>query len=103
MALGRALETRGLSLTALQRRLADRGHRVSAGTLSYWRSGQRLPEKPTSLDAVAEIEELLGLDAGALRSRIGPSRRPAPRLRGSRTAARRPSRSAYPRRCGSSG
>jgi transcriptional regulator with XRE-family HTH domain len=77
-ALGRALETRGLSLLTLQRRLADRGHRVSAGTLSYWRSGQRLPEKPASLDAVAEIEALLGLDAGALSSRIGPSRRPGP-------------------------
>ena len=63
---------------ALQRRLADRGHRVSVGTLSYWRSGQRQPEKPTSLDAVAEIEELLGLDPGALSGRIGPSRRPGP-------------------------
>jgi len=76
--LGRALETRGMSLLALQRRLADRGHRVSAGTLSYWRSGQRLPEKPASLDAVTEIEELLGLDSGALHGRIGPSRRPGP-------------------------
>jgi hypothetical protein len=78
--LGRALEARGVSLVALQRRLADRGHRVSAGTLSYWRSGQRLPEKPASLDAVSEIEELLCLDPGALRSRIGPSRRPGPPL-----------------------
>ena len=79
-ALGHALEARGLTLTALQRRLADRGHRVSVGTLSYWRSGQRQPEKPTSLDAVTEIEELLGLDPGALHSRIGPSRRPGPPL-----------------------
>ena len=77
-ALGHALEARGLSLATLQRRLADRGHRVSAGTLSYWRSGQRLPEKPASLDAVSEIEELLGLDPGTLRGRIGPSRRPGP-------------------------
>jgi hypothetical protein len=78
--LGQALETRGVSLVALQRRLADRGHRVSAGTLSYWRSGQRQPEKPASLDAVTEIEELLGLDPGALHGRIGPSRRPGPPL-----------------------
>ena len=78
--LGRALETRGSSLVGLQRRLADRGHRVSVGTLSYWRSGQRHPEKPASLDAVTEIEELLGLDPGVLRSRIGPSRRPGPPL-----------------------
>jgi hypothetical protein len=78
--LGRTLEARGLSLSTLQRRLADRGHRVSAGTLSYWRSGQRQPEKPASIDAVAEIEELLGLDSGDLRSRIGPSRRPGPPL-----------------------
>ncbi|MDX6373637.1 MAG: hypothetical protein QOD98_2625, partial [Nocardioidaceae bacterium] len=33
-----------------------------------------------SLDAVTEIEELLGLDPGALRCRIGPSRRPGPPL-----------------------
>jgi hypothetical protein len=78
--LGRAVEARGLSLSALQRRLADRGHQVSTGTLSYWRSGQRQPEKPASIDAVAEIEELLGLDSGDLRSRIGPSRRPGPPL-----------------------
>lgn len=78
--LGRAIEVRGISLLALQRRLADRGHRVSAGTLSYWRSGQRLPEKPTSLDAVTEIEDLLGLDPGTLHGRIGPSRRPGPPL-----------------------
>ncbi len=78
--LARTLAARGVSLVALQRRLADRGHRVSAGTLSYWRSGQRQPEKPASLDAVAEIEALLGLGAGALRSRIGPSRRPGPPL-----------------------
>jgi hypothetical protein len=79
-AMGHAMELRGLTLMALQRRLADRGHRVSAGTLSYWRSGQRQPEKPASLDAVSEIEDLLGLDPGALRSRIGPSRRPGPPL-----------------------
>jgi hypothetical protein len=78
--LGRALDARGVSLAALQRRLADRGHRVSAGTLSYWRSGQRQPEKPASLDAVTEIEQLLDLDPGALHSRIGPSRRPGPPL-----------------------
>ena len=48
--LGRALEVRGVTLVTLQRRLADRGHRVSVGTLSYWRSGQRLPEKPASLN-----------------------------------------------------
>src|SRR5215212_9001551 len=78
--LGRALDARGVTLTSLRRRLADRGHRVSAGTLSYWRSGQRQPEKPASLDAVTEIEELLGLDPGDLRGRIGPSRRPGPRL-----------------------
>jgi hypothetical protein len=78
--LGRALESRRVTLATLQRRLADRGHRVSIGTLSYWRSGQRQPEKPASLDAVREIEDLLGLEAGALRSRIGPSRRPGPPL-----------------------
>lgn len=72
------MDARGVSLSALQRRLADRGHRVSTGTLSYWRSGQRLPEKPASREAVDEIETLLGLPAGDLRGRIGPSRRPGP-------------------------
>jgi transcriptional regulator with XRE-family HTH domain len=78
-ALSRALEERGLSMVALQRRLGDRGHAVSVSALSYWRSGQRLPEKPASLDAVREIEVILGLDPGTLTGRIGPSRRPGPR------------------------
>jgi hypothetical protein len=73
------LEERGISMLGLQRRLADRGHAVSISALSYWRSGQRQPEKPASLDAVREIEMILGLPPAALTGRIGPSRRPGPR------------------------
>jgi hypothetical protein len=51
---------------------------VSVSALSYWRSGQRLPEKPASLDAVREIEAILGLAPTSLTGRIGPSRRPGP-------------------------
>jgi len=73
-----ALTRSGTSMAALRSRLADRGHRVAASTLGYWRSGQRQPERADSLDAVAEIEALLRLKPGSLTSAIGASRRSGP-------------------------
>lgn len=63
---GAALAARGASLSWLQRRLIDTANPVSIATLSYWRSGERSPEGPTSLAAVEEIERLLGLEADSL-------------------------------------
>lgn len=69
-ALGAAMERRGATLTHLRDRLAARGHPVSLTALSYWRSGQREPERAASLEAIPELEALLGLEDGALSRRL---------------------------------
>lgn len=69
------IAARGITLTSLHRRLADRGNRVSMATLSYWRSGARQPESAQSLSAVEDIEEIFGLDRGRLTGLIRPVRR----------------------------
>lgn len=63
-----ALDSRSVSLGALQRSLAARGTRVGLATLSYWRSGQRQPERDGSIRALIEIEQILGLSPGDLES-----------------------------------
>jgi hypothetical protein len=78
-AFGDAVARRGVSLAWLHQRLVERGHPVSPAALSYWRSGRSQPERGTSRDALAEIEDLLRVPRGALTSRLGPSRRPGPR------------------------
>ncbi|KRB77396.1 hypothetical protein ASE01_11815 [Nocardioides sp. Root190] len=74
-AFSEALTARSMSLGALHRSLEARGVRVSLATLSYWRSGQREPEQAGSLRALAEIEQILLLDPGALESLIERRRR----------------------------
>lgn len=69
-AFASALATTGVSLSRLHRRLVDHANPVSIATLSYWRSGERAPEGSASLAAVEDIERLLGLETGALVSRI---------------------------------
>lgn len=74
-----ALEARGVGLTWLRDRLTQRGHTVSLGALSYWRSGQREPSRRVSLEAVDVIEEVLGVQPTTLsghlrgRGRSGPT------------------------------
>lgn len=74
-----ALEARGVGLTWLRDRLTQRGHTVSLGALSYWRSGQREPSRRVSLEAVDVIEDILGLQRSTLsahlrgRARTGPT------------------------------
>lgn len=63
-----AITQSGYSLTWLRRLLADRGVHVSVSSLSHWQSGRSLPEKPASLEAVAEIEDILELPPGRLRN-----------------------------------
>lgn len=70
-----ALEARGMTLAALQNRLAAHGNPVSRTALGYWRTGERNPEGAASLAAVADIESILGLTDGALLRRLGQSRR----------------------------
>ena len=86
-AFSRGVRERGVSLEALHRQLAERGRPVSVATLSYWRSGQRRPERPASLAALGEVEDLLGLEPGELTSRLGPSRRTGRRSRRGRRLA----------------
>jgi hypothetical protein len=76
--LSTAIRERGVTLARLHARLADRGNPVSMATLSYWRSGARHPEGAQSLAAIADLEELLDLDRGALLERLGPSMRTGP-------------------------
>lgn len=72
----RGLSERRRTLTWLSDRLRERGVRVGVSTLSSWRAGTRRPERQASLDALPEIEDLLGLEPGVLRGALGPSRRP---------------------------
>lgn len=65
-ALAAAMERRGATLTQLRDRLAERGHPISLTALSYWRSGQREPERVASMEALPELEAILGLEEGAL-------------------------------------
>ena len=79
-----AVEASGLTLYAIQQRLALSGVNVSVTTLSYWRRGRSRPERAASLRAVPLLEELLGLPDHALSGRLG-----SPRPRG-RWAVKQP-------------
>ena len=72
----RAVETQGVSLSQLHRRLDAQAVPVSLATLSYWRSGARRPEGKQSRAVVHALEEILGLSPGVLVDALGPSRRP---------------------------
>ncbi|MFC7625086.1 hypothetical protein [Microlunatus sp. GCM10028923] len=73
-----AITAREVTLASLHERLAARGNTVSIATLSSWRSGSRHPEGAASRAAIADLEELLGLEPGALTDLIGPARRTGP-------------------------
>lgn len=81
-ALRTAVAASGLSLDRIQDRLKRRGSRISVPTLSSWQSGRYRPERPSSLLALAELEELLGVPPESLSALIGP-----PRPRGRQTTA----------------
>ena len=88
-ALRVAIQVRGLSLERLQHRLKLRGAPVSVTALSYWQSGRRRPERPESLRALAQLEDVLGLPETALSRLLGPPR-PRGRSRRRQTSARSP-------------
>ncbi|MDP3892814.1 hypothetical protein [Nocardioides sp.] len=75
--LRRAVEASGLGLESIQRRLTERGVTVSVATLSYWQTGARFPGRRSSVEVVAHLEAVLGLEPRSLRSLV-----PAPRPRG---------------------
>lgn len=71
-----ALVDKGITLTEVRDRLARQGHPVSLTALSYWRSGHRLPERQSSLDAIPALEAAIGVDSGTLAKLVvGPSAR----------------------------
>ena len=76
-ALRAAVESSGKSLASLVVELADRGHVVTAATLSYWQSGRRRPGRHRSADVVRALEEILGTDSGGLLQHLT-----GPRVRG---------------------
>ncbi|MGW3367299.1 hypothetical protein ACWDOR_30635 [Streptosporangium canum] len=80
IALRVAVQTRGLTLDRLRRRLGERGLRVGTTSLSYWQQGLRRPERPESLRAVRALEEILILPPRSLMELLGP---PRPRGRSS--------------------
>lgn len=83
-ALRAAVQTRGLSLELIRRQLENRGHRVSVATLSYWQAGRRRPERPESIAALHDLEDILAVPTGALVSLLpqpGDARRKRPRAR----------------------
>lgn len=81
VALRAAIRASRLSLERIQQRLHSRGAPVSVTALSYWQSGRRRPERPDSLLAVRQLEEVLGVPDGALSALLGPPR-PRGRTRG---------------------
>jgi hypothetical protein len=82
-ALRVAIRSSRLSLERIQHRLRTRGTPVSVTALSYWQSGRRRPERPDSLLALRQLEDVLGLHDGALAALLGP---PRPRGRTRRDA-----------------
>ncbi|MBP2474925.1 hypothetical protein JOF53_003797 [Crossiella equi] len=70
-ALYLAIQCSGLTLQRIQVRLADRGHRVSLASLSYWQRGQSKPHRHSSLRALRELEEVLSLPPRALLGLLG--------------------------------
>lgn len=73
-ALRAAIRSSRLSLERIQHRLRTRGTPVSITALSYWQSGRRRPERPDSLLALQQLEDVLGLPEGALSALLGPPR-----------------------------
>lgn len=90
-ALRTAIRFSRLSLERIQHRLHMRGTPVSITALSYWQSGRRRPERPDSLRALRQLEDVLSLPDGALSALLGP---PRPRGRMRRAATEAPPLSA---------
>ncbi|MGW1676369.1 hypothetical protein [Saccharopolyspora sp. NPDC002376] len=86
-ALRTAIRASRLSLERIQHRLRARGTPVSITALSYWQSGRRRPERPDSLLALQQLEQVLGVPENALSTLLGP---PRPRGRTRQASAEAP-------------
>lgn len=74
VALRTAIRASRLSLERIQHRLRTRGTPVSITALSYWQSGRRRPERPDSLLALQQLEDVLDVPDGSLAALLGPPR-----------------------------
>ncbi|MDT0460587.1 hypothetical protein RM550_33510 [Streptomyces sp. DSM 41527] len=88
LALRSALTERGLALTRVQHKLAQRGVTIGVTSLSYWQQGARRPQRPESLRAVRALEEVLDLPAYSLHRLLVPKG-------GARPEAERPPARSY--------
>jgi hypothetical protein len=77
LVLRNAIRERGLPLDRLRSRLAERGIDVGLASLSDWQHGRAWPRRPKSLQAIAALEEILGLPEQTLTSLLR-SHRPPP-------------------------
>ncbi|WIX81597.1 transcriptional regulator [Amycolatopsis carbonis] len=73
-ALRAAIRARGLGLDRIRYRLRGRGTSLSLATLSHWQSGRCRPERPESLQALRNLEDILGVPPNSLRRLLGPPR-----------------------------
>ena len=69
------IKERGVSLTVLAEQLRAQGRGVSKSTLSHWQSGRSYPDPQRSLGTLTALEDILGLDPGALIDRLQAPRR----------------------------
>lgn len=83
-ALRDAIGSRGIGLQRIADRLRERGTPVSIATLSYWQAGRSEPARESSMAAIAELEDILGLPQQALLSLIGSMPSASARPRGRR-------------------
>ncbi|MEV4144685.1 transcriptional regulator [Amycolatopsis sp. NPDC049691] len=74
VALRAAIRARGLGLDRIRYRLRGRGTTVSLATLSHWQSGRCRPERPESLEALRNLEDILNVPDGSLSRLLGPPR-----------------------------
>ncbi|HVK22080.1 MAG TPA: XRE family transcriptional regulator [Actinokineospora sp.] len=75
VALRAAIQHSGLSLDRIRHRLELHGIKISIAALSHWQSGRSRPERADSMVALHVIEDVLGLDRGALVGLLGAPRR----------------------------
>ncbi|MGW4483157.1 transcriptional regulator [Amycolatopsis sp. NPDC004368] len=73
-ALRAAIRARGLGLDRIRYRLRARGTSLSLATLSHWQSGRCRPERPESLQALRNLEDIVGVPPNSLRRLLGPPR-----------------------------
>lgn len=81
-ALRAAIKARGLSLDRIRARLTHRGMPISLAALSHWQSGRSQPERGTSLDVLAALEDILELAPNTLAALLEPPRRRGRRASG---------------------